>query len=183
MFQLHKDIFTLTSTPNIAMAENWQEDIANHLRDLVRVNNQDNRYIVWYRSNDTPGFIFIIAPVEDRHYIYVKDKLNNETGKGLREVLEAEGDLSKYFLCATTRTPEEWEGVTFHGVALDVTDRATNDLIRDFIGSAADELIRHRDGLAEGQNAVLFLTGKFTEDDINDLEQSGFELGNLLYKF
>lgn len=29
MFQLHKDVFSLTSTHNITMADNWQEDIGD----------------------------------------------------------------------------------------------------------------------------------------------------------
>ncbi len=183
MFQLHKDVFSLTSTHNIMLADNWQEDIANHLRDLVRLEHVNNRYVVWYRSNDTPKYIFIVSPVEDRHYVYLGENLCNETGNGLREVLAEEGDLSKYILCSNLRAPEEFEGVTFQGVAIDIPESVTDAAIMQFIGSAGEEVIRHRKTLPPGQRPVLFLTGKFTEEDIDDLEQNGFVLGNLLYKF
>jgi len=182
MFQLHKDIFTLTSTPNIAMAENWQEDIASQLRDLVRTDRTDNQYVVWYKD-DKPYFIFVVAPVEDRHYVYVKHHLNEETGLGLRETLSKEVPLDKYLLCASVGRPEEVAGVTYIGVAIDIPESVTDDVIMQFIGSAGEEVIRHRNSLTPGLSPVLFMMGNFTDDDIAGLEQAGFKLGNLLYKF
>ncbi|ANZ50710.1 hypothetical protein STRATTON_285 [Erwinia phage vB_EamM_Stratton] len=182
MFQLFKDVFSLTSTPHISLAENWQEDIANQMRDLVRTDRMENRYVVWYKD-DKPYFIFVVAPAEDRHYLYVKEHLSDEIVNGLRGALSEEGDVSKYILCSDLRTPIELAAATFQGVAIDIPGSVTDDVIVQFIGSAGEEVVRHRKTLAPGLSPVLFLSGNFTVEDIAELEQAGFKLGNLLYKF
>lgn len=182
MFQLCKDIFSLVSVPRIEQVENWHEDIACQLRDLVRTDRMVNSYVVWYRD-DVPYFIFVVAPVEDRHYVYVKHHLDAVTARHLRATLSQEVPPDKYFLCADAGVPKEIEGVTFHGVALNIPESVTDDVIMQFIGSAGMEVIRHRKNFAPGYSPVLFLMGTFTEEDINELEQCGFKLGNLLYKF